>query len=159
MAGFTIKLVGMKALQRGMMRRHSRLSGGKRSGVSKKANMQALAIVDKWIQKNFEHEGKDAMSGGWEPLSARTLLARKRGYGDYVKSGNPKILQNKGTLKARWKHYASERTSYIRSMVDYGIYHHKGTGHLPERRIVPTDKQIRPQLRKHYEWFMRNAIR
>lgn len=156
---FVIKVVGLKRLQRKMLRRKNRLTGGNARGVSKKANMQALAVVDRWIQKNFDGQGKLSMGGGgWQPLSARTLLARQKGWGDYVKSNNPKILQNKGNLKNRWKHYASERTSYIRSTTDYGIYHHKGEG-VPKRRITPTQKQIRPQLKKHYRWFIRNGIR
>jgi len=45
---FVIKVVGLKRLQRKMLRRKNRLTGGNARGVSKKANMQALAVVDRW---------------------------------------------------------------------------------------------------------------
>ena len=160
MSDFIIKVVGLNLLQKRMMARKMKLTGGQRGGVSRKANAQAIAIVDRWVQKNFEGEGKLAMGGGgWKPLSAATLLARAEGWGQYVKSKTPKILQNKGALKSRWKHFYNSNTGKLQSQVDYGVAHDEGKGSLPTRRILPLDRQIKPKLNAHYQWFIRQSIR
>lgn len=156
MADFAIKMVGLNLLQRNMLRRQNTLKN------RRKANAQAVAILDRWVQKNFEGEGKLAMGGkGWRPLSPSTLLAREKGYGIYKghASSNPRILQNVGNLKTQWKHFFTHKIGKLQSQMDYGMSHHKGVGRLPVRRILPLDRQIKPKLRKHFEWFKRNAIK
>ena len=163
MSDFIIKVVGLNLLQKRMMARKMKLSGGQRSGVSRKANAQAIAIVDRWVQKNFEGEGRLAMGGGggWKPLAPATLIARERGYGIYKhhETKDPRVLINVGNLKNEWKHYYNSRTGKLQSQMDYGEPHEKGLGSLPVRRILPLDRQIKPKLAKHYNWFIRQAIR
>lgn len=149
-----IKIIGMAALTRNMKRRHGKLSD------FKKLYTQQLAIVDKWIQQNFKTEGKHS-GEGWQPLSAKTLLAREKGWGVYKHhaSSNPKILQNVGYLKTHWRHSITKRRAVLQSQVDYGKPHHEGTRSLPKRQIIPDHAQIEPQLKKHLQWFIGNAIK
>ena len=108
-----------------------------------------IVELDKWVQKNFEEDGKKAYPGkGWEKLDKRTILAKKKGWGQYVSATKPLILRNKGLLKSSWgANYTDRGASYF-SKRDYGHFHHDGSGHLPERRILPTQKQFAPILRK-----------
>lgn len=110
-----------------------------------------IVELDKWVKKNFEKEGQLAYPGkGWEPLKAQTILAKKKGWGDYVATSKGMILHNKGFLKSKWGHNFTKRGASYFSKVEYGPYHHKPSSKsdLPERRILPTEKQFRPTLKK-----------
>lgn len=126
----------------------------KKMNDRKVINARAVTVVDAWIQKNFQQEGRLAVEGGWKPLSARTLLERRKG----KKSHGHKILQDTGTLKGRWKHRWTSRYAKIQSMVDYAMKHHLGKGHIPKRPILPTNEQIWPKLERLYKDWIRKII-
>ena len=121
---------------------------------------KAVILIDRWIQKNFQAEGKMAYPGqGWQPLAASTIAARlgqRRVKAAASKKGKAredatlKILQQNGWLRDRWKHYWNDKYAQIQSGVDYGIYHDSDQPRtkLPERKIIPTEKQIMPELLK-----------
>lgn len=135
---------------------------------SKKVAMQhmgntlhkSVILIDRWIQKNFQTEGQLAYPGkGWQPLAASTIASRlgqtrvKRAAEKKGKSSSDatlKILQQNGWLRNRWKHYWDNRQAIVQSGVDYGIYHDSSEPRkkLPERKILPTEKQIMPELIK-----------
>ena len=139
-----LKVVGMNKLTSSLDKKRMSLDD------REKVNAQAVIVVDRWVQKNFESEGKMSM-GGWKPLSAKTL-ARRRG-------SSAKILQDTGTMKGRWKHISNRKRGILRSGVAYAEAHHKGSGNLPERRILPTCEQIMPIIKKVYKDFVRMIIK
>jgi len=118
---------------------------------------QAVVIADKWIQDNFKFEGALAQEGGWKPLKAATLARRRKGKG----KGSPKILQDTGQLKSRWKHQWTARFGKIQSGVIYGTTHHEGYKPLkiPARPILPTEEQLMPKLIKLAELWVNGAFR
>jgi phage gpG-like protein len=151
---FMIKVVGVNYAMRKNEARKKKLAN------NQKMLMQQLALVDRWVQKNFQSEGKKAVGGtGWKALSPATILAREKGWGQYVKSMNPRILQNKGDLRNRWEHRITNRMGVLRSKVDYGVPHDQGLGNLPKRPILPTTEQIRPELKKHAKWFIKQGLK
>jgi phage gpG-like protein len=118
----------------------------------KDANARAVAIVDRWVQINFKTEGGNV--DGWEPLKDQTIRQRKRN-----KSGQVKILQDAGWLRGKWKHIISNINGALVSGVDYGIYHDKGTEHLPVRQLLPKHEDIWPDIKKVYSDDWEKAIR
>ena len=114
-----------------------------------KVNAQAVVIVDRWIQKNFESEGEPF--GGWTPLSPVTIAMRTRN-----KEGNVRILQDTGQLKTRWKHLYDEKTAAIQSGVPYATLHNNGGWtkfggslvRVPKRQILPEKEHIWDKLKK-----------
>jgi phage gpG-like protein len=131
---------------------------------------QAVIVVDRWVIKNFESEGQLAYPGqGWKPLAASTIagrLGQKRvkqaaeAKGKPAKNATLKILQQSGWLRSRWKRYWNNEFAIVQSGVDYGIYHDSDAPrkHLPQRKILPTDKQILPQLRKLFNLWIRTNL-
>lgn len=120
------------------------------------ANLAAIIQVDKWVQKNFKQEG--SLSGGgspWKPLAPSTLAGRRKGRG----VGSAKILQDKGQLKTRWKHTATARTAVLQSGVPYGDYHDRGTGTIPKRKILPTQRMVKPILKRIYKAFLKKGLK
>lgn len=145
-----LKTIGLSALQKSMRKRAQSLKN------REKVNAQATVVVDGWIQRNFNAQGAMSMGGkGWKPLQAATLKARRHGLG----KGSGKILQNSGDLRKRWKHLWSVKLAKVQSGVTYGIYHEKGTKHLPVRRILPQNKQIWPLIEKLYSQFIKKILR
>ena len=116
----------------------------------KKANAQALAVVDRWVQKNFQGEGGNV--GGWAPLQAQTIKARTRN------KGKVKILQDVGWLRKKWKYDYSNTHAALVSGVNYGKFHDEGTQHLPVRQIVPKKPEIWPEIEKVFALHLRKAI-
>lgn len=128
----------------GMKDRHKKASN------QRKVNAAALVMVDRWIQKNFQREGDPK----WKPLSPVTIALRRRGRG----AGRPKILQDTGQLKTRWKHLFTHKKSVIQSGVEYGLKHEEGL-RVPKRKILPTNKQIWPELKKVYQSFVKRSLK
>ena len=145
LASFVLK--GAKKFEKAMGKRLVRLSD------SKKANAAAVVVVDRWIQENFMKEGRLAHGGsGWKPLSEFTKARRRK------KGRGAKILQDTGALKTRWKHLFTRDKVAVQSGVDYSIKHHKGID-VPQRKITPTQEQVRDKIKKAYRLFVREGIR
>jgi len=119
-------------------------------------NARAIAVVDRWIQKNFQMQGRLAHPGvGWKPLSPVTIMMRRQGPG---KTGRFMILQDTGTMRGRWKRYWDPWIAKMQAGVEYAYKHHFGKG-VPKRRILPTQKQIGPEIKKLYAAFCRKILR
>ena len=152
----SFRLLGAAGFKRRMSERSKRLKN------TKKVNLAAIVAIDSWVQQNFKSEG-DLAGGGspWEPLSPQTLLRRRK------EGKGAKILQDIGQLKSRWKHQASARDAKLQSGVDYGTYHDSdkprkmkdGKPILPKRKILPTQEQAKPILKKIYEFFIRKSLK
>jgi phage gpG-like protein len=146
----------MSTLQKGMATRAQRLQ--KRRNINK----SAILIVDRFIKKNFQQQGALTTTGGWKPLALRTIAARRKGKG----KGKPQILRDNGWLEQKWVPFYSsdiaKTTSVargIRSGVPYGIFHDQGTRRIPQRKITPHQKQVKPDIEKLYNAFIRRSIR
>ena len=133
----SISPVGFKAFQASLKKRNAKLK------QLQLPNKKATIVMDRWVQQNFRQEG--APVGGWAPLSARTLAERKK------KGKGAKILQDTGRLKSTWKPYYNISIARLRSGVNYGEKHNKGLDGLPQRRILPTEKEIMPQITPIYK--------
>jgi hypothetical protein len=119
-------------------------------GDLRTAHARAMLYIEKWIQKNFKAQGALAMDGPqWVPLKAATIARRRHGG---RKGGQAQILQDTGWLKNRWKPFYSPMKVAYQSMVDYGIYHDSDAprGKLPQRRIIPRQRQVKGDLRGIY---------
>lgn len=131
-------------------------------------NRKATILIDRWIQKNFQSQGTLAEGGtGWQKLSPATIAGRRKGKkkslliggqkGQTLVPGTAKILQDTGQLRTRWKHYYTARTAVLQSGVEYGIYHEEGRG-VPKRKILPTKKQILPELLKLFGRHVKTSL-
>jgi phage gpG-like protein len=156
-----LKIIGLKKLDRSLAKKLSKLKAPERF------YQQAVLLVDRWIQKNFETEGQKAYPGkGWKPLAPSTMRAREKGWGDYIADPAPKILQNKGWLKGKWKHNWNAREGIVESGVTYGEYHDQGKriltkqkGKLPQRKITPNEEMIGPEIKKLLAFWVRGVLR
>jgi phage gpG-like protein len=146
-----VKVLNLKQINKRLRRVHRDI------GDPTKFYKMTIIAIDRWIQKNFEEEGAMAYPGaGWKPLAPTTVWARQKGWGDYVAQPDPKILQNKGQLKTRWKMNWNKKQGAIWSGVEYGEFHDQGepvrrgkkSGNIPQRKIIPTEKMIEGMLRK-----------
>ena len=149
LASFT--MIGIKQLQHHLDSRIQQLNN------RRAVNAQAIAVIDRWIQKNFQSQGKLAHPGtGWKELSPMTIMLRRKGP---KKTGKVMILQDTGTMRSRWKHFWDAWVAKIQSGVDYADKHHYGKDNLPVRRILPNQKQIGPEIKKLYEVFCRKILK
>ncbi len=121
-------------------------------------NHKAVIVMDRWIQKNFQQQGKLAVQGGWDDISPATKERRRKGI-NKKRRGQFKILQDTGQLRQRWEHVYTNRMAKITSNVDYGIYHEKGTKRIPQRKIMPTEKQVMPELKKLFTGWVRTNLK
>ena len=164
MADTIFKIVNLKQFSARMKKKVRKLD--KRGGAGGPYHM-AVIYLDRWIQKNFDKDGKPAMGGsGWKPLAASTIRAREKGWGDYVKDSSPQILRNRGTLKSRWKHDYNNRRAIIENFATakgstyyYGLAHDEGRGHLPERRILPKEKQVSKKIKEIFGFWIRTSMK
>lgn len=135
----------------------------KRLKERRATNAKCVVFLGKWIQDNFKSEGRKAIGGGgWEPLSDLTIaLRRNKG------RESTRILQDIGNLKNKWKQFYTDQDAYIESGVNYGWKHNLGDprnkwmGHLapiPQRKILPTKKQIWPGIKEIYKLFLKKTL-
>lgn len=144
------QMIGIKQLQKHMDSRIQQLEN------RRSVNAKAVAEVDKWIQRNFQEQGRLAHPGiGWKPLSPVTILMRRKGP---RKTGRFMILQDTGTMKGRWKHFWDPWVAKVQAGVDYAYRHHYGKG-VPKRRILPTQAQIGPAIKKLYAEFCEKILK
>jgi len=123
------------------------------------AHARSMLVIEKWILKNFETEGELATDGArWVPLKQATIERRRHGKNKAL-AGKVMILQDRGYLKTHWKPFYSPWKVAYQSMEDYGIYHDKGSGRLPQRRIIPRQYQVRAALRKVYLKHVQEALK
>ena len=136
----------------GMDKLKTKMENSRRKLTQRKSvNARAVVVVDRWIQKNFQSNGFNV--GGWKKLENPS---EKRG----GKSAQP--LKDTGRLRMAWHFKANNTEASITSGVDYGHYHDqtdKKFKHVPQRRILPTNKEIWPTLKRLYSSFVRESFK
>jgi len=112
-----------------------------RNGLkSRKPYQKVAALLDRWVQKNFQGEGKLATKGGWKSFSEFTPRV--------VKDPKAKLLQDTGRLRSSFVPFYSVFNAGIGSNLDYAEKQQKGEGRLPAREMLPTKKQVWPDIKK-----------
>lgn len=131
----------------------------------KDTNAKCTAYVAKWIQENFKSQGAKALDGKkWAPLSELTIALRRKGPG----VGSPKILEDTGNLKNRWKRFYTDQDAYVESGVNYAWKHEHGDPNnrwmgrpapIPRRKILPEKKHVWPDIKKIYKLFLKKVLK
>jgi len=144
----SFKLKGLEQLLKSFSKRHDKLKN------NKSAYAACVIEVDKWTQNNFKTEGGNV--GGWQPLSPRTLEARRHGKGNH----STKILQDTGSLKGHWKSFWDNNNGYFQSMTDYGQEHDQGSSkkNIPQRRIIPLPEEMKDKFKEIFSNFIKKAL-
>lgn len=121
----------------------------------RKPNQQVAIVLDRWVQRNFKTEGGNV--GGWTPF--------KRG-GRRLPGGgidtSAKLLQDTGALRLSYRLFWNSEIVGIGSDLDYSKPHEEGDGRLPQRRMLPQERDvIRPILKvytNHVEKLTRKPL-
>lgn len=104
-------------------------------------NQKVAIILDRWVQRNFKTEGGHV--GGWTPF--------KRGGRPLPGGGidtTAKLLQDTGALRLSFRMFWDSKQAGIGSRLKYSKPHEEGTSRLPQRRMLPAERDvIRPILR------------
>lgn len=138
-------VTGLKSLIKYAASRKKKLSD------QRSTHAKAVVAIDAWIQKNFQQEGGLVLPGqGWQKLAPQTIARRRQ--------KSSRILQDTGHLKSRWKKQWTNKRGLIQSGVPYSVFHEEGTKHIPQRKILPEEKQIMPTLIKIYGKFVRTTL-
>lgn len=159
---------------RGMSKFRSRMARKKNKlGNMKSIYAPAVAVVDRWIQKNFQSQGALAGDGKkWAPLAAATIRGRrksKKALSRKVKAarkaagsgGSVDVLQDKGNLRIKWKHAWGRDSVAVQSGVPYGMVHQVGSKKkgIPQRRVTPLKRQVAKQIKAAVRQAVRSALR
>jgi len=111
-------------------------------------NAQAGVMLDAWVQRNFNAEG--GLVGGWTPFVRGGRRLRGGGF-----DASAKLLQDTGALRASFRPFWSARQVGIGSDIPYSRYHEFGTTRAPARRMLPSEREIMPQLMRIYDRWTR----
>lgn len=111
----------------------------------------AITQVSKFVSNNFATGGQGA--GGWKALSdSRKARKKREGY-------DGGILVYKGDLRQKWGFiYGRNRVEY-RSFTPYSTVHEFGAGHVPQRKILPTDSQAADIVRQAFDAWAKEITR
>lgn len=123
------------------------------------AHKKVSVLLDNWVQVNFRKEG--AMVGGWPPFkSGRGRWIKRTGSSTGYWDSNAKLLQDTGRLKSSFDPFYNKNTAGIGSDLPYSKFHEKGEGHLPVRRMLPSndDKPLLRKVLKVYELHIKEVI-
>lgn len=125
---------------------------------NKAAYQKAVIVIDRWIIKNFEQEGRPT-GEAWPELAESTIASfsrRRSGKGHKILHGDT------GDLRTNWKHWFTTARAIVRSKTPYAIYHDSDeprTSNLPRRQIIPDEKHIIAQITKIFGKFVRSNLR
>lgn len=119
--------------------------------------MKMIAVfLDQWVQRNFRSQGKNAHSSGWKPLKAG---GRWKGRGPTRRlDTSAKILQATGRLRMSFTPFSSEDNAGIGSELSYSKPHEEGLGHLPQRRMLPTQRQVRQEVERRLKDWQKKVV-
>lgn len=93
-------------------------------------NKQISIMLDRWVQKNFQSEGK--LVDGWHPIEREG-----------------KILQDTGRLRLSFIPFSSRADAGIGSDLPYSKHHEYGEG-VRERRMLPLLDDVKDDIIEKY---------
>jgi phage gpG-like protein len=114
--GIQITLKGNKEFQEKLKRGSIKLSDGVK--LHSRMGVNLLKLVD----KGFKTEGEATTGKKWKGLAASTKFARRKGKG---KKG-PKILQDKGILRASFTSQPEKKKVRVGTAINYAEVHEFG---------------------------------
>ncbi len=101
-------------------------------------------------KEQFDSEGSKGGGGRWKSLSPRYAKQKIKRYG-----GGVKILEASGDLlksltgDAPGSYYqAGKKEVAIGTSIPYGMHHHRGSGNLPERKVISFSEKQKKELMK-----------
>lgn len=114
------------------------------------AMRQVAIFLDSWVQRNFSSSGKGA--GGWEPYKYGGRLGLKRKSnaksidGHHWINTNAKLLLNTGRLRLSFLPFIRKGIAGIGSDLPYAKAHDEGSKSVPQRRILPINKEVQTDV-------------
>lgn len=115
---------------------------------------QIAVFLDKWVKENFKSEGKKV--GSWAPFARGGRWVKGKGI-----DPTAKLLDDTGDLKKSYSPFFDKKTAGIGSDLTYAKDHEEGirSENLPRRRTLPRNREIRRDVNKIYDNWMRKTIR
>jgi phage gpG-like protein len=153
-----IKVVGMKEFD-------AKIDRLRRSLPNQLPLFKAItAELDKWENSLFQNEGRAI---GWPRL--KPIKWKGKWYRNAriktTKGGKRKLEEGASLLQdTRWGRKsltpkATNRSASVGTDIAYMIAHHRGSGHLPKRRVVPEFEDVRRQTLDAAWAFLRLKLR
>ena len=145
---------------------------GKNAKKLKVAHHKIATLLDRWVHKNFKSSGGNV--GGWKPFQNYCVggprspygLSKSCGVGRVVgKKGGRRIdtsanmLRDSDKLDISFKPFHDEKEAGVGSKIKYSKPHEKGLGHLPKRRLLPNEKDVKKQVKRIYEDHIEDAMK
>lgn len=128
--------------------------------------------LDSWVKRNFKDQGQKLPgTHKWKPFKlggrwvTETLAGTKTRYFEKETfnkgTRGARLLQNTGVLRGSFKPFFTDKTAGIGSDVFYAKYHEFGIKerNLPARRMLPLNKEVRPDALKIFERHVRDSIK
>lgn len=138
----------------------------------KMAHRDIAIMLDRWVLRNFRSQGGSV--GGWTPFAVYCVGGPRSPYKKVKTCGRgrvlgkgkkrrldktAKLLQDTGRLRASFKLFYSDDDAGIGSNLDYAPPHERGQGHLPQRRMLPNDREVRRDITRIYENHIKKALK
>ena len=145
---------------------------GKNAAKLKVAHHKIATLLDAWVHRNFKTSGGNV--GGWKPfkrycvggprspygLSKTCAVGRVVGKGASRKiDTSANMLRDSGDLDISFKPFHDEKEAGVGSKKKYSKPHEKGLGHLPKRRMLPNEKDVKKQVKRIYEDHIKWAVK
>lgn len=138
------------------------------------AHKKISILLDRWVQTNMRSQGKRV--GGWKPFAEVCFGGPRSPYhktkvcgrGRVIGRGkgrkldkSAKLLLDTGTLRKSLAGgvFYSRNNAGVGSDLVYAKPHEEGKGPLPQRRMLPTDKEVRRDVIKVYTAFIDKEMR
>lgn len=127
----------------------------KKEGV---AMRQVATYLDQWVQRNFRDQGRTV--GGWKPfkyggrLSVKSKSTGKSSDGRRYVNSTAKLLMDTGHLRNSFLPFVRKGVAGIGSDLPYSKPHNEGTDKLPQRRMLPKDKEVKSNIREIIDRFV-----
>ena len=120
-------------------------------------------MLDRWVLTNFKTEG--GLVGGWKPFTyGGRVTTKKKGNAQSTANrrhidGSAKLLQDTGVLRSSFVPFHTKYNVGIGSNIKYAPPHEEGIGHVPKRRMLPKDEDVRVKIKKILGDYIKGVFR
>ena len=115
------------------------------------ANKAAATAIYGWTMRNYDAEGVH-QKPRWPALAERTVKRKAR-------KGKEKMLVMSGHMRASILPFWSKDNAGVGSEVEYAAHHEEGRKHLPQRKILPTERVVAETGLKVYGYYVSEAVK